>query len=230
MKRLRVLTYNIHHGQGTDGMVSLRRIAATIREHNPDLVALQEVDCFLPRSCFNHQAFILACLLGMNYVFYGVRRWLSFMQYGNAVLSNCRLSEHHNLILPAEAERRALLKIRVEPENHPVFCFLNTHLGLSKGERRRQIEEIAGVIQQLKMPIILAGDFNAEPAVDEMKNLASRLRFASFSIPTFPAYAPKFCLDHILVSSHWVVLRSAIVQSTASDHLPLVVDLEHSLL
>jgi len=41
---LRVLTYNIHHGEGTDGVFDLPRIADVIRSVEPDLVALQEVD------------------------------------------------------------------------------------------------------------------------------------------------------------------------------------------
>lgn len=41
---LRVLTYNIHHGRGTDDLVDIPRIAAVIKALQPDLVALQEVD------------------------------------------------------------------------------------------------------------------------------------------------------------------------------------------
>ena len=41
--RLRVLSYNIHHGRGSDGKVDLERIAQVIRGAKPDIVALQEV-------------------------------------------------------------------------------------------------------------------------------------------------------------------------------------------
>ena len=40
--RLRVLTYNIHHGEGTDGQFDLGRIAEVMLSAQPDLVALQE--------------------------------------------------------------------------------------------------------------------------------------------------------------------------------------------
>ena len=43
--RLRVLTYNIHHGEGVDGKLDLERIASVIRSVEPDLVALLEVNC-----------------------------------------------------------------------------------------------------------------------------------------------------------------------------------------
>ena len=48
--RLRVLTFNIHHGRGADGQIDLARIARTVRAASPDLVALQEVDRNTSRS------------------------------------------------------------------------------------------------------------------------------------------------------------------------------------
>ena len=41
---LRVMTWNIRHGEGLDGRVDLERIAAVIRASGADLVGLQEVD------------------------------------------------------------------------------------------------------------------------------------------------------------------------------------------
>ena len=47
---LRVLTYNIHHGEGTDGRFDLPRLAGVMKSVQPDLVALQEVDEGTTRS------------------------------------------------------------------------------------------------------------------------------------------------------------------------------------
>ena len=46
---LRVLCYNIHYGQGTDGKYDIQRLAEVIRAAKPDLVALQEVDVGVKR-------------------------------------------------------------------------------------------------------------------------------------------------------------------------------------
>ena len=43
-RTLRVLTYNIHHGEGTDGIFDLSRQADIVKSVDADLVALQEVD------------------------------------------------------------------------------------------------------------------------------------------------------------------------------------------
>ena len=40
----RLMTFNIHHGEGTDGKVDLERIAKVMGEAQADIVALQEVD------------------------------------------------------------------------------------------------------------------------------------------------------------------------------------------
>ena len=47
---VRVLTYNIRHGEGMDGVYDLGRIAEIIRGAHPDVVALQEVDRGTERS------------------------------------------------------------------------------------------------------------------------------------------------------------------------------------
>ena len=57
--QVRVLTYNIHHGEGTDRKIDLARIAAVIKRVKPDVVALQEVDKATSRSHGVDQAAII---------------------------------------------------------------------------------------------------------------------------------------------------------------------------
>ncbi|MEX2025646.1 MAG: endonuclease/exonuclease/phosphatase family protein, partial [Pirellulaceae bacterium] len=64
MLQLRVLTYNIHHGEGIDGKLDLPRIARVIESVDPDLVALQEVDRRVERTGSVDQPAELARLTG----------------------------------------------------------------------------------------------------------------------------------------------------------------------
>lgn len=48
--KLRVASYNIRHGSGMDGKLDLERIAATLADHNLDIIALQEVDLSTKRT------------------------------------------------------------------------------------------------------------------------------------------------------------------------------------
>src|SRR5688572_3660564 len=83
--RLRVLTYNIHHGEGTDARFDLERLARIIREARPDLVALQEVDRRTRRASGVDQAAELGRLTGMNVVF-GKAMDHDGGEYGQAIL------------------------------------------------------------------------------------------------------------------------------------------------
>src|SRR6478609_2091418 len=64
--RLRVLTYNLHHGEGTDGKLDLKRIAEVIKATQPDVVALQEVDRNVKRTNQVDQPAEYAKLTAMN--------------------------------------------------------------------------------------------------------------------------------------------------------------------
>ena len=83
---LRVLTYNIHHGEGTDGRIDLPRLAEVMATAQPDLVALQEVDEATDRVSGVNELDELAKLTHMHPAF-GKAMNFSGGQYGVAVLS-----------------------------------------------------------------------------------------------------------------------------------------------
>lgn len=64
MRVVDVMTFNIHHAQGTDGVLDLQRIADVIEASGADVVGLQEVDRhYSARSDWVDQAAALAELL-----------------------------------------------------------------------------------------------------------------------------------------------------------------------
>jgi endonuclease/exonuclease/phosphatase family metal-dependent hydrolase len=216
---VRLFTYNIHHGKGVDGKVRLRRVAAVLQRHNPDAVALQEVDRHLPRSYLRHQARALARHLGMYFVFTPTLSWLGICQYGLAILSRYPISEHQYYPLPGAHEPRGLQSASLD-HDAGTFFLLNTHLGLNYQEREKQAEAIREIIRSLSGPVVLAGDMNTE-----------RLTFPELPVtppdhlPTFPSYRPRFGLDRIFASRHWRIIRAFTPSTGASDHLPLLVEL-----
>src|SRR5262245_6477137 len=66
---VRILTYNIHHGEGTDGRFDLPRLADVIETAAPDLVALQEVDQGTARSEGVQQLTELGGMTGLHSAF-----------------------------------------------------------------------------------------------------------------------------------------------------------------
>ena len=83
---LRVMTYNVHRCVGTDRRLSLSHIADVIAQHDPDVVALQELDIGHKRTDYDHQPRLIAEKLGMNWLFHPAMEGKN-EHYGDAILS-----------------------------------------------------------------------------------------------------------------------------------------------
>src|SRR4051812_30025640 len=68
-REIRVVTYNIHHGEGMDKKFGLERIAKVVMAVKPDIVALQEVDQGTKRASGVDQPAEFARLMRMEVVF-----------------------------------------------------------------------------------------------------------------------------------------------------------------
>ena len=66
-RRMKLMTYNIHHGEGTDRKYAPERIAKMILAEAPEVVALQEVDSATQRIKGHYVAGDIArgCMLPM---------------------------------------------------------------------------------------------------------------------------------------------------------------------
>ncbi len=214
---MRFVTWNIHSARGLDGRVSPVRIAEVLAEFAPDVVALNEARATLADG---RQARTIARLLGMEAMFQRCLARPGFA-FGNAVLTSGRLLAYRHVPLPGQAEPRGLALARIEMGGSR-FVFGATHLGLSQAERAEQLAAIVRALPEDE-PVVVAGDFNA-PA-SELGPLAERLGVVA-SVPSFPARSERSAIDLVLASSHWRAGQPFTVETLASDHLPVVVDLE----
>lgn len=232
--RFRVMTYNIHHGEGVDGRLDLERIAQVIRRAEPDLVALQEVDQHTRRTGQVDQPAELARLTGMNVVF-GPNIPFQGGKYGNAVLSRWPILRHKNHLLPSlnDGEQRGVLDVEVQLPSGVSLRLLATHFDHRPADDERlasarQINEL--VAKEPKQPAILAGDLNAVPESAVLKELTMHWERANeVTAPTFPAERPSRQIDYVLVrpAGRWRVVEVRVVEEPmASDHRPLVATLE----
>lgn len=220
---IKLVSFNIRHAKGTDGSVSLDRVADTLKNIKPDLVCLQEVDRFMPRSYLQDQAKWLSAAMGMNFAFAPNLRFNNRALFGNAILSRYPIADHGNTHLPGTGEQRGLQHCILTLQGNKKICLLNTHLGLSPQDRSAQVKEIVKRTSQTDLPLLLAGDFNSAPESEELQPLGSELRFiCGPQINTFPAGNPRHQVDHIYSSHHWLITEVGSFPSNASDHLPLV--------
>lgn len=229
---LRVLTYNIHHGRGTDGQVDLERIAEVILSTRPDLVALQEVDRRTGRTDNADQAQVLALLTGMEAHF---GRAIDFDggEYGEAVLLGLKGGAPRTHPLPASPghEQRAALAVPVWLPSGEEVLFVGTHLDHTKDPADRLAQSIAlRALFSDQTAVVLVGDLNAEvgsPPVERLLKVFDRAGGRK-PLPTFPSNKPTKSIDHVLFRlPDWSVKSIRVVDAPhASDHAPLLVVFE----
>ena len=162
---LRIMTFNIHHGEGVDGKVDLDRIAALIKKDGADIVALQEVDRTVPRSGGADIASRLASLTGLNAVF-APNIDLDGGQYGNAILTRYPVKSHENVRyrVNTAGEQRGLERAVLDVEGRELTV-LNTHLDWRPDpfDRHAHVDQLLALHGSAGGAAILAGDFNDVP-------------------------------------------------------------------
>lgn len=225
---LTVLTYNIHHGEGTDAKLDLERIACIIRTENPDLVALQEVDEKTERTANVSQAAELGRLTGLHHVF-GKAMDYRGGGYGQAILSRWPIIETkvHQLPQRSGREPRILLITKIESP-HRALTFATSHLDHQLEEvRLDQARELNRILAASKTPALLCGDFNAGPESSTLKFLFEHWidTTGGNAANTIPAGDPRKRIDYILASpkARWTTETSRVLEEPiASDHRPVL--------
>lgn len=230
---LRVLGYNIHHGEGTDGKIDLPRLARVIRSTDPDLVALQEVDDRTRRSGGVDQTAELARLTGLHGRF-GKQLDYQGGGYGQAVLARFPPGTMAVHILPGEPdrERRIAYEVRFSIGGREM-SFVTTHLHHQNAAfRERQAATLNDLFAAAGRPVVLAGDLNAVPDSRPIGRLTAAgwvNATASGGLLTFPAPRPVKQIDYVLYrpAGHFrTVAATAIDEPVASDHRPVLAVLE----
>ena len=237
------MTYNVHGCVGGDKRLDLGRVADVIAREAPDVVALQELDVNRPRSGGVDQAHALAERLGMSVSFNSALLRVAEERYGDALLCVHPMELVRSGPLPrppkTPLEDRGALWVEVSPPGDGRLQVVNTHLGLVPLEQRAQVEALLGAqwmgAAARRGPAVLLGDFNATSRYAAYRRLAGSLRdlqkgLAPTTLPTFPARLPVLRLDHVFATAGvraldaWTPNHAA--ARTASDHLPLVMELE----
>lgn len=247
---LRVITYNIHHGEGTDGKIDLPRIAKALLAERPDVVALQEVDQNTRRSGRVDQPAELARLTSMSVVF-GRNIDYDGGGYGTAVLTRIPVRSSESVKLksfymstPQHAEQRAVQFIELGEPDSRSLLFLCTHLDYraKDDERFNSAVTINGLMRKRgDAPAIIAGDFNAVPESRVIREFEKEWKIVGrdgestqpqTALLTFPASKPNRWLDYVMVrpANHWQVVESRVLEEpVASDHRPVLAVLRRAL-
>ena len=232
-KVVRVLTYNIYHGETMKGDFDLDMIAEVISSAKPDLVALQEVDFFTNRARNMDLATELGKRTNMAPLF-GKAMEFDEGEYGEGILSRYSFSQtkNHALFAQQGKEPRAALEVMIILQSGDTIRFVGTHLDHTRDETDRinQAKQLNEIFGARNIPTILAGDLNAKPGSATMKILSGRwTQTFEENSPTFPSKDPRIKIDYILFkpANRWRVLETRVLNAPmASDHCPVLSVLE----
>lgn len=220
-----------------DNRIDLERVANTIRQWNPDIIVLQEVDQGVVMSAFIDEVRWFALNLNMYHVFVPT---IEQMWQGDVILSTYPIVNRGFTLLPSPGEVDVLLRttINVNTQNLTVFGVHFTDTGAEN--RREQIGAALEVVRATQGLTIFAGDFNVNAYTTDpvdRSNLESIQAALSDSFDlcppeslhgdhTFSSWDPTERIDYIFVSSEISVVQHGTIVSQASDHLAVFAEIQ----
>lgn len=223
---MRVATWNIRAGLGTDLRRDAGRVLDAIAALGADIVALQEADfrlgvrpSALPREAIAERTGLMPLPIGRNAASIG---W-----HGNAVLvrPEFHLMGLERLDLPGIEPRGAVI---ADLDGPAALRLVAVHLGLWRGSRRKQLDTIReAVLRHPARPTLILGDFNEYSRRVGLGRLVRAFRLMD-PAPTYPSGRPALALDR-MAHSHDLMLEPLPVAwqkgVQPSDHLPLLAQL-----
>lgn len=243
---IRVLVYNIHAGADAEGERNLERVAEILRSERIDIALLQEVDRGTQRSGGVDQPEVLAGLTDLRPVF---GRTLDYQggEYGIALLSALPVTEWEIVPMAVEPpqqraggsyEPRGILRATLDAPPGRLHV-LNTHLDASRDDhyRQQEVRQLVALAERLRgagEAVMLGGDLNAEPGSPVIRVLTAAgwrdawTECGSGEGLTFPSRASVKRIDYLFLSPDLRCTSARVLESDASDHLGLLVELEPS--
>lgn len=220
---VRLATWNIHAGRGIDGTYDLDRIIGILQRHDPDIVALQELDSR------GHEAAPLARLTEALGGHAAEARTITAPDghYGHAVISRWPFTRTrlHDLS-ESRREPRAAIETWIETP-YGAIHLTAVHLGLRFGERRRQAARLARIAEPSAAATVMLGDFNEWGWRGPVRRTLAAVMQGRTYHRTFPARWPLLVLDRIYCRPAEALIGSwtDLGARTASDHLPVIADI-----
>ncbi len=250
---VKLVCYNIEYCEGIEGLWYQylqfwkiffppkdldQHIVDALKRLNLDILALVEVDTGSFRSkkdeviFFEKKLKMKSLVEKIKYPFAG---WLKLFHYvpilnkqANAIIAKYKISNvrYH---LFHEGTKRVVIEVTIHcPQK---VTLLLAHLALVERTRTLQIEELITIVNSLKNPTILMGDFNTFRGTEEIKklvketNLKDKMALDKYSVQlTQPTWHPTRRLDYILVSKQIKVRQYKVLNYPFSDHMPLFVE------
>ena len=250
---VKLVCYNIEYCEGIEGLWYQylkfwkmffppknldQKIVDALKKLKPDIVSLVEVDTGSFRAKKDEVVFFEK-KLGMKdfveKVKYPFQGWLKLFHYvpilnkqANAIISKYKFNQvkYH---LFHEGTKRVIIEATVSCPKK--VTLLLAHLALGSKTRAKQIKELIEIVNSIKNPVLLMGDFNTFKGEEELTNLMKqthlkdKIELDNYSLRlTQPTWHPMRRLDYVLYSPTIKVKEYRVLNYPFSDHMPLFVE------
>lgn len=239
---------------------NLNSVNEFIDRYQPDIIGFQEVDYFSNRSFFVDQLKEIGDANGLNQLAFSVNwdksyvpfpYWPPAQQFGSivsgqAVASNLGILSNERIVLEQPVSDfwlydlfyiDRLLQICKLIKGNRTFYVMNVHLeAWDKEVRQRQATVVKQYFDRLSKdePVLLIGDFNAEPNSQTFKTIMSGSNISvAYQLndrevrATYPSDKPDIKIDYIFYSKNGINAISIVLYDdllSSSDHLPVLFD------
>ena len=211
--RLRLATFNIDGGQGTDDRVDLGRTAKSLQRM--DVIGMQEVHATGDGD--DNQAAPLGVLLHLPYLYVPAERRWGHDSFGNAFFADLPVRRWERVVLPSTAwhAKRAYLLATLDWHGR-TLSVITTHADF-KGNGDEQLAIVAAAFLALPEPAVLMGDLNHPASSPQIEQL-----IATPGVEECYGRVPE--LDPVPGRVDWIFVRglrtvdAGSVNLHASDH------------
>ena len=231
---LKVMTFNIQHALDYQKQViDFDLFINAIKKYGADVCGLNEVRSDGPLEDYTDQTTAIAEGLGFNSYFGEAIKVQGTSPYGNAVVSKFPFKSVETFAIPDPKskrgkhsfESRCIVKAVINFEGKDL-CLLICHMGLNLSEQKNAVKTICGLLDDIKTPVILMGDFNTTPQSKVLLPLRERLKDTDELNPvknhgTYPSDKPENKIDYIFFRD-LKCLKTETIEEIFSDHLPII--------
>jgi endonuclease/exonuclease/phosphatase family metal-dependent hydrolase len=226
---VRVMSYNLHQGYGTDGAQNLEALAATIAASRADVIALQEVSRGWLINGSTEMLTWLSRRLQMPFV------WgrAADAVWGNAILSRRPILASGHIEVPRGGVpmRRSALWAEIDLGAGQRLLVIGVHLHHVEADGHVRVPQAAALLDlwRQRPRAVVMGDLNATPDAREIAMLRDAGLRDAFVLAgqgdgfTYSAARPYQRIDYIWVSPDLSARDFVIMPGRASDHLGIAV-------
>jgi endonuclease/exonuclease/phosphatase family metal-dependent hydrolase len=245
--KISFLQWNIWYKEDPDNIIT------EIKKINPDVICAQEFIQHSGQKPPLDTAKYIAEGLGYNYFFYPAEKWTGRPEketQGNAIFSKFPIvkTNHYYVRQPktnpinATEEGRVIVEATIEKDGQEI-SFGTTHLSLShhfvmNDNRKEEGQNLLDYLKTKKTAYVFSGDLNALPdsfiikgLSEGMNNLGPNFSEKTWTTKPFDYHGFKendlaWRLDYSFATKDITPIRSEVIQTEFSDHLPLFSEFE----